>query len=95
MNTVICSKCEHTVNANNSWCVIDTKTKSRTYECKQECLQRLPLPSESKVDIEIPSTMIEPAAEDWASSYPKQGIFQRITNWFYRSTWDYERVKLE
>lgn len=94
MNTVICSKCEHTVNVDDCWCVIDTKTKARSYECKNVCLQQV---AESKIDIEIPSTMTASTevVEDWVSAYPTEGIFQRLSNWFYRSTSGYQRVKVE
>jgi hypothetical protein len=96
MNTVICGKCEHSVNVDDCWCVIDTKRKSRSYECKKECLQRT---SESKIEpieIEIPSSMIETAEPiaDWVTAYATQGIFQQISNWFNHRS-GYERVKRE
>lgn len=96
MNTVICVKCEHTVQIDSCWCVIDTKTKVRLYECMGECLRRpieIPEAKIEAIEVEIPSTMLQPV-EDGIPAYPRQGILERITNWFYRPA-GYERVKRE
>lgn len=90
MTTVICKHCEHTVQADSCWCVIDSKTKTRYYECKANCLS-LPPPETIQIQLDEIQTMADAIEEqiqrldrviETIEAYPRQTFFQRIRNWF-------------
>lgn len=101
MTTVVCKHCEHTVPVDTCWCVIDTKTKERFYECKVNCVQVAPTPETIQIQLDDIQTMadtIERQLEatertiDWVEAYPKRSFFQRVRNWFSTPS-GYTKVK--
>lgn len=102
MTTVICKHCEHTVPIDDCWCVIDTNTKIRFYECKKKCLIT-PAPTPETIEVQLEEIQsiaetIETELErqgrilDWIEAYPKQTFFQRVRNWFSTPS-GYTKVK--
>ena len=90
---VYCKFCEHQKDLNDCWCVIDTKTKSRTYECKVKCIQpkQTPVLSKEESGVREPEP-VQRDILDWSEFYAKESFFTQIVNWF-RSPSGYTKVK--
>lgn len=109
MTVVNCKHCEASVDAESCWCVIDTATKQRYFECKNQCVQ-LPVtgpPFELALamDPEVLSNDNEEKHEaddrilhaepiqEYDPGYPSQGLLQRVLQWF-SATSGYQKVKV-
>lgn len=81
MTDVVCSICESKVSSLECWCVIDTKTHTRMYECKKPCVRPAPPPAPPPVELEI-EELPQPPVEDWVEAYPRPSLFRRILGFF-------------
>jgi hypothetical protein len=97
MDFVLCELCETKVSPLTCWCVIDTREKTRHYECKdtRSCKPKVKAPESAPVlapaslepapfEIEIPDDVIirTETVPEWAEAYPRPTWFQRIRQWF-------------
>ncbi len=104
MEPVLCEICRKIQKIEDCWCVIDTKTHSRRYECRKLCKSPIPPrrvpdpePITEPFEISIPdepetATVQVPIVENWAEPYPRVTLFQQIRNWFQTPT-GYTKVK--
>lgn len=106
MEPVLCDICKKVVSPLDCWCVIDTKTHSRQYECKKICTpppapQPLSLPLEPfELEIEDGIRDVEQVAQrieeqrvtEWTEAYRRPGLFQRVRQWLQTPT-GYTKVK--
>ena len=107
MEPVCCCICKKVVSPLDCWCVIDTKTHSRQYECKKSCklptpprpVPNPPPPPLEPFELEIVDepeieTEQEPVSVgDWANAYPRNSLLQRIRQWFTTPP-GYTKVKI-
>ncbi len=86
-----CSTCQELKPIDDCWCVIDAKTKERTFECKKPC--------HSIETTHTSNTIVEEEDEEDLPSQQEQttGIIQSILNWFGSSNTSngYKRMKIE
>jgi hypothetical protein len=95
---VLCDRCKQNVDIESSWCVIDTATKQRIYECKVRCKMASTVPPQPPPPVPqhppSPERMIEPndtldTTESFESVHVENwsptrdtSVFQRIVDWF-------------
>jgi hypothetical protein len=87
MTDSVCSICESKVSPLECWCVIDTHTHTRKYECKKPCVRPRPPPPppppvevfEIEIEEQPPSA---PPVEDWVEAYARPSLFRRIVGFF-------------
>ncbi len=107
MEPVLCEICKKVVSPLNCWCVIDTRQKTRHYECKDSfgCKPPNPRPETTpplldaapfELDIpdeELPDSYIyTDSVPQWAEAYPRPTWLQRIKQWFFTPP-GYTKVK--
>ncbi len=91
MSTIQCAICKEDKSIDDCWCVIDSKTKSRYYECKKKCKPPIP------IEITIPSDTIQEEEElPEVHDIPPKGLFERAMEWFTGKPNDgYTKMKVE
>ncbi len=101
---VFCKHCEHEKDVDECWCVIDTRSKERYFECKVKCI--VPVqptiaarPQEKESEIRDTSETditveIDTAVEDWMDRIPKQTWMDWFKSLFGLSGIRYVKVKL-
>lgn len=103
---VHCNTCKKNVESISCWTVIDTKTHTRYYECKDPCK---PPPQPQQQPQEPPRT-IEPfeltieddeimeeqeesiEVQSWANT-PKESMISKVLTFFGLQTHEYKRIK--
>ena len=79
----VCSICESKVSPLECWCVIDTHTHTRKYECKKPCVRPQPPPTAPPVEVfEIEIEEPAPPVEDWVEAYARPSLLRRIVGFF-------------
>jgi hypothetical protein len=104
MEPVLCEICNKSVLPETCWCVIDTRNKTRHFECKVNCKPSAPLraapaaappePDPEPFEIDIPDDVIirRETVPEWAEDYPRPTFIQRMKLWFTRPS-GYTKVK--
>lgn len=106
---VHCNTCKKNVESISCWTVIDTKTHTRYYECKDPC-KREPPPTPPQPQPQEPPRTLEPfelTIEDDESieeqeettevqswAYrPKESMISKVLTFFGLQTHEYKRIK--
>ena len=107
-SAVYCKWCKEPKKEEDCWCVIDTKTHERYFECKKKCVEKpvlVPQANLEPFELEIEDeglseetaeivTYIEEPISDWRPSHPQTNLLRRVYNWFTRPT-GYTKVKTQ
>ncbi len=108
MSTVYCIWCREPQKEEDCWCVIDTKTHERYFECKKKCIEEPVLvpqanlePFELKIEddglseesAEFVRYIVEPNS-DRTGRRSKRNLLRRIYNFFTAPT-GYSKVKTQ
>ncbi len=108
MSAVYCIWCKGAQKEEDCWCVIDTKTHERYFECKKKCVETpvlVPQANLEPFELEIEDeglseesaefvTYMEEPTPDWRPSHPQTNLLRRVYNWFTRPT-GYTKVKTQ
>ncbi len=92
MSSIQCVICKENKPINDCWCVIDSKTKERYYECKKKCNKPI------QIEINIPSNMTVEEEQEEVHDIPQEppkGLLERAIEWFGRSSNGYKKMKIE
>ncbi len=103
-----CNICKKNVESTSCWAVIDTKTRTRYYECKDPCEpppQPQPQPPQPQPPLEPFELSIVDEEEEsieeqeettevqsWASK-PKESMISKVLTFFGLQTHEYKRIK--
>ncbi len=94
MEKIFCSICKSEQTIHDCWCVIDTKTKERYYECKKKCIAPTPF-SDTNTITNLKELEIRPPSDtkgEEVDDFPSQGVFERALAWFSNG---YTKIKME
>ena len=100
MEPVLCEICKKVVSPLTCWCVIDTKTHKRVYECKEKCVAPPPPPPpppplepfEITIVNEIEHSNPNDQVTEWSEAYARPSLLQLVRQWFQTPS-GYTKVK--